>query len=518
MSGTTKQPTDLSDPLGSRSAEEPCWCGSGYEYATCHGNHEPASEPGAPLPPDDSEKIFISPTVAVARGAFARQPLGGAPITMPAGAPASVPVRYTTWDAELASTTPHGGSALSIVEVGRLRVEVLRTLASRPDTDDVVPDDVIRGVYELTAQTLSTVAELAGQQPRRTMLWNAELDIAPFMGRTLLLADHVLFPDTVFGAVLRGARSADVRKAASAQLQHAALVAAGVAVPVPEGVAMAARGQEVLQLTDRDLARPALVPWVREQLIIEGPTAREVLFFRAKDDYAKEPDGFVLHGRIDNASLDDTGGFRTRMLHPYEPDYDYQPWIRQEIDKYISKLVQRTNERVVTADVFGCEFVSASLFEARMLRRRHPQDTRHPSQAAMWANIPLLPSLSGPDLAKVLRHEGAVEDLRRQVRASLVTARSDTQSVDAITDLAHELEAASHRLAATAVRDRAWQGAVPAGLGGASLLVGAFTGGLPALTAGALGVLSGLAPYLGARLAAHRDAAYLFVAARRAHR
>jgi hypothetical protein len=203
------------------------------------------------------------------------------------------------------------------------------------------------------------------------------------------------------------------------------------------------------------------------------------------------------------------------MLHPYEAGYDYGPWIRQETDKEISELVQRTNERVVTADVFGCEYVSASLFEARLLRRRQSQRPGRASQAAMWANVPELPTLASPDLAKVLRYEGAVEDLRRQVRASLVTARTDAQDVDALTDLAHQLEAASHTLEQTAARDRAWQAAVPAGLGGARVLVGAFTGGLGALAAGALGVLAGVAPYLSARMTTHREAAYLFVAARR---
>lgn len=433
---------------------------------------------------------------------------------MPTGAPASMPVRYTTWDEKLAKARPKAG-AMRSDDLGRLRVEVLRTLATRPDTDDPVPDNVVRGVYELTAQTLATVAALVEQQPCRTMLWNAELDVATFMGRTLLLADHVLYPDAVFDALLRGRRSADLRRAAANQLKHAALIASGVALPVPQGVAMAARGHAVLDMTEKDLERPALVPWVRDQLIVEGPTAREVLFFRAKDDYSKEPDDFVLHGRIDRSSLNaETGHFRTRMLHPYEADYDYQPWIRQETDKHVSKMIQRTNERVVTADVFGCEYVSASLFEARMMRRREPQGKSPTSQAAMWANIPLLPSLSGPDLAKVLRYEGAVEDLRVQVRASLATARTDTQNVDAITDLAHQLEAASNKLAATAGRDRAWQAAVPAGLGGASLLIGAFTGGLAGLATSAVGLLAGVAPYLGTRLTTHREAAYLFVAAR----
>lgn len=62
---------------------------------------------------------------------------------MPTGAPASIPVRYTTWDEKLAKARSKAG-AMRSDDLGRLRVEVLRTLATRPDTDDPVPDNVVR--------------------------------------------------------------------------------------------------------------------------------------------------------------------------------------------------------------------------------------------------------------------------------------------------------------------------------------------------------------------------------------
>lgn len=211
----------------------------------------------------------------------------------------------------------------------------------------------------------------------------------------------------------------------------------------------------------------------------------------------------------------ENGTFQTNLLQPYDPAHDYRPWIKQVTDSAISYYVQRTHKRVVTADVFGSEYVAASMFEARLLHRRTSGGRFLSAQAAMWADVPQLPDLSSPDLVKLLQNEDAVEDLREQVRSSLVTARTPGERVDAITSLAHDLEAASHRLERTMGSDRAWQGILPTGLGTASLVIGAFSGGLPAIAAGTAGLLAGVAPYLGARINSRREAAYLFVAARR---
>jgi hypothetical protein len=506
---------DAFDLLGTYGRNEPCWCGSMRKYKQCHGNDRPPSAPGAPLPPDPEGSLYLSPSTAVAIEALNSFLPGGTPITIPSEEPAPSAVTFSNWEEDLTAAGADDG-ALSPANLGALRVEVLRKLASLAETDDSLSDNVIAGVYELTAATVRTVADLAGRQPRLTILWNEELDPDHFLGRTLLLADHVLCPDGVFDELLRQGPQRNLRYAAQRQLQDVELLGAGVVIPVPPGVAMAASSRAVLDSTANDLKNAELVSWVRQQLIVEGPTAREALFVRAQDDLNPDPTDFWLRGRIDRDSLDgDTGAFSTRMLSKYDPNDDYGPWIRQVENSAVSKFVQRTNERLIAADVFGSEYVSASLFEARLLRRRSQSDRLGPSQAALWADIPELPMLSGRDLVKVLKHEEAVEDLRLQVRAALVTARTDAENVDAITDLANELEAASHKLRRTAKTDRAWQGALPAGLGTASMFIGSITGGLTGLGVGALGVLGALAPQLGTRLTTRRDAAYLFVAARR---
>lgn len=205
------------------------------------------------------------------------------------------------------------------------------------------------------------------------------------------------------------------------------------------------------------------------------------------------------------------------MLLAYEPGHDYSGWMSQVSDSATSFYVQRTNQRIVTADVFAAEYVSASMFEARLLQRRGPRP-RRPAQSAIWADVPALTSLESPDLVKVLRHEDAIADLRDRVRVALATARSLGDEVDAMTDLAHDLESASHKLEKKMSADRFWQGISPAGFGAAGLVIGGFSGGIPGLLAGAVGAAAGLTPFLGSRRNDRREAAYLFLAARRASR
>lgn len=461
----------------------------------------------------------MSPSISVAYGAFKGAMPGGTPITLPPHGPRAKPVIYTDWERDLAESITPSEGVLGVSELGKLRVEVLRSVAGQDASEEQPSDALIVGIYQLTAETIRTVADLAHQMPRRAVLWNQELDVAQFLGRTLLLADHVLYPDQLFGALVRGASVNRLREAAERQLVNKTLLSSGIVIPVPPGVAMAAQGRAVHDVTERDLAQQGLVDWVRQQLIIEGPTAREALFVRAIDDLAHEAPNFWLHGRIDRRSLNnDTGSFRTALLQPYDPDFDYAPWVAQVTDSAVSALVQRTNERVVAADMFGAEYVSASLFEARLLRMRGNRSRVGSAQAALWASIPELTHLDAPDLAKLLKNESAVEDLRNQVRAALATARTDRDSIDAVTELAHQLEAASKRMQRTASSDRAWQAVIPGGLSFASLVVGAFTGGIGGFVGGGLGALAALGPYLGSRLSRRHDAAYLFVTARRAHR
>lgn len=505
------------DPLSPLGRNEDCWCGSGRKYKRCHGNHRPASQPGAPVPEDPDDGTYISPGSVLAHDAMSI-PDGGAPLTMPTGEPTAKPITYTSWDQELVAVAKTSDPPLRLRDLGRLRVEVMRHIAAHPADESEPADEIKQGLFHLAAESLRTVNALAATDPKPSILWNEELDPAAFIGRTLLLADHVAMPDGVFEALLRRGTNRSLSRAAVKQLAIAELIEAGLVIPVPVGVAMAVNGAGAAALTALDLKGPSLVSWVRDQLIMEGPTAREALFVRVADDLSTVAEKFWLHGHIDAESLTADGRFTTKMLQHYDPGYDYGPWIKQVSDDAVSYYVQRTNERLVTADVFGAEFVSASMFEARLLARNKRGRDSGPAHAAVWADVPQLPDLAGRDLVKVIQNEDAVEDLRRQVRASLVTARTPGERTDALTALAHELEGASRRLERTARSDRAWQAAVPAGLGVASLVLGAISGGLLPVAAGALGVAGGIAPYLGARINARREAAYLFVTARRSRR
>lgn len=506
------------DLLAPYRRNDPCWCGSSRKYKFCHGVQRPPSQPGAALPPDREGSMYLSPSTALASDALLTMMPGGTPVTLPDG-PAPKAITYTNWEADLESALTPAEGAIAVEDVGNLRVEVLRRVAGMRPTDEPPSGDVTQAVYELAAETVRTVAHLASQRPRPAMLWNQELDVAQFLGRTLLLADHVLYPDRVFDRLRRTPTMRHLVEDAETELQHAHLIAAGLAIPVPPGVAIAAQGRTAQELTAQDLQREELVSWVSSQLIVEGPTAREALFVRAADDLAYESPHLWLHGHIDRESLDaESGQFKTLMLQPFDPQYDYDPWIAQVKDSAVSALVQRTHERVVAADVFGSEYVSASLFEARLLRMRQRATSMEPAQAAVWADIPELPMLSGAELTKLLRNEDAVEDLRRQVRASLETARSNEDKIDAITELAHQLESTSHHLQKASTSDRAWKAVVPGGLTLATMVVGGITGGLPGLGVGAMGALTTLAPFLGDRLNSRRQAAYVFVGARRSRR
>jgi hypothetical protein len=507
------------DPLASLGPNEHCWCGSGAKYKRCHGNHRPASQPGAPLPSDPQGSTFLSPTVTLADDAIT---IGdsGAPIQITSSSePTARAVEYTNWDQRLVEVAATGQGALSPSDLGRLRVEVMNRIASLPDDDSEPPDNIKHGAFSLAAESIRTVSALAQATPKPALLWNEELNPATFLGRTLLLADHVAMPDQVFQSLLRRGDSGSLRRAAESELTMSKLLSAGLVIPVPIGVAMASSGKASVELTNRDLKDTALVSWVRDQLILEGPTAREALFVRAKDDLAKHADNFWLYSHIDRDSLSESDRrFTTRMLLPYDPSHDYGPWIKQVSDSAISLYVQRTAERLITADVFGSEYVSASMFEARLLNRRRLGGDNRAAQAAMWADVPQLPILSAPGLVKVIQNEEAVEDLRRLVRASLVTARTPGEQTDALTELAHELEASSHRLEKSSTSNRWWQVAAPGGLGMASLVIGSFSGGLLPIAGGALGLLAGVAPYLSARANTRREAAHLFVMARRSAR
>lgn len=514
---TTRAPRSISvmDPLAPFSRNEPCWCGSAKKYKKCHGVHHPPSQPGEPLPPDREDgSFFVSPTVTFAKDALSF-PDEGIDLHIPTGRPEARPIQVDLLAERVAAA---GSPALSpkapsAEALGNLRVVLLREMRqSLRRGRQALPIDLRDGVAEVASATLATVGSLASIDPRPVVLWNDELDPGQFIGRTLMLADHVLVPDPVFDAASRGASPAELLEAVEALLIYGPLIETGHIIPVPPTVALAFAGGSAVDLTKIDVANRDLVDWVRSQLIIEGPTAREMLFFRAVDD--TDPAGYprILGHNVRSDASSRT--FTTRMFGNYDAGYDYGPWIEQTTNDAIAYFIQRLNERAVTGDAFGATYVTASPFEARILKRkRHQFD--EPAEAAVWSQVPYLPDANPNTLAKALRNDSAVEDFRAQARAALVTARSLDQRADALTAKVAELEVASRALEKTLHSDKAWQGLIPGACVTGSIALGGL-GTVPAAVAGTIGILGALSPYLGARAAQKRSAAYLFVGLRRA--
>lgn len=311
------------DPLGKRGRNDRCWCGSDEKYKNCHGDHRPASTPGAKLPPDPPKGIFISPTTLLAPDALLGG-VDGVPLRMPSARPAPLPTMYTNWEDELAKYLQCNEVPLSPETLGELRVEVLRAIIKQRPGDSDPPGRTISSILQLAAETLRTVASLNRRTPRPSIFWNEELGLNQFLGRTLLLADHVAYPDGVFNSLLRNASAADLQREAIRQLEHHELLKSGVALPIPNGVAMAINAESVQNLTRKDLADERLIEWVRSQMIIEGPTAREVLLVRAADDLDMSPEKMWFYSHIEKDSLTQEGRFTTRSLRPYDPPQSLQ--------------------------------------------------------------------------------------------------------------------------------------------------------------------------------------------------
>jgi hypothetical protein len=404
---------------------------------------------------------------------------------------------------------------LSPKELARIRINMLRELERLPATDDALSDDKIEGILKYALLAYQSAGELSRKRPKPTLLWNEELNPALFLARTLLLADHVFVPDRLLADAVLRPTNQTIRDLAKNELQDESLIRAGRVISVPNGVAMGLGHDAVTALTKQDLQDPRLIKFTYDQLVFEGPTAREALIVNAKDDLHYAPQ-FWLHGRIDPETVNrDDRSFGTRMLQPYDPAYDYRPWIDQVTRDAVTYFIQRSAERLTTADLLGAEYVAASPFEARLLSTRSAGDViTGPASAGIWANVPGLANLKSRDLARMLDNDEAVEDLRGRVRVAVATSTTLSDQSTAIAQLAAEIEQASTTLERKIRTERAYSGILPTISGGAGLMIGA-AGGVLGLASAGLGILTGFLPYLGSRRNNRREASYLFVMARR---
>ncbi|WP_181549298.1 SEC-C domain-containing protein [Micromonospora noduli] len=496
------------DPLKDFRRNDPCWCGALRKYKTCHGWQRPPSAPGQPIVhPDDEDRVWLSPITSMARDAL-RQPSAGVPLVLPLGRPESRPVDIDAavqvlLDAPRFTTQP-------LPVLGKHRFEVFDHTAHDRDA-------LADGVADIAVAVSQALAELSLQPDRRpTILWNDEVDADRFVGQTLLFADHVCVPDRVFAALIADLDDDAVRDAIAEQRRLRPLIEAGIVVPVPEALGIAARAGAVDEMTQRDLRRRDLTDWVRSQLIVEGPTAREAMFISAIDDFDSQQMWLLSRRAVLNEQSDGRVAFTAGLLGAYDPAHDYEPWKQQNLDKAVGEYLRHANERLIAGRVFAADYLTTSPFRARLLARKGALPDQ-PIHSAIWADIPILPGADPATLARAAAEEEAVEDLRQKVRNALRGARDLGTGADALTGLGDELAYASRKLQHAVRTERRWKVIAP-GLAGLGAIALGAAGGTAAIVGGVLSAVGGLLPNLADRAARRREAAYLFYLANRTPR
>lgn len=496
------------DPLASFGRNDQCWCGEPSKYKACHGRHYPPSTPGQPIGhPDDEDLIWLSPTTSMARDAL-RQSSAGVPFVVPIGRPQARPIYVDPAVQALLGAPRLTTQPLPVL--GKHRFEVFDH--TQHDRDALT--EGAAGIAVAVAQALTALSLQPDHRP--TILWNDEVDADRLLGQTLLFADHVCVPDRVFAALIDGRDDEADHDAIAEQRRLRPLIEAGVIVPVPEALGIAAQVDAANAITQRDLQRRDLTDWIRRQLIVEGPTAREAMFIAAIDDLGERQMWFYARHATFDEDPDGSSSVAIRFPGIYDPAHDYEPWKQQNLDKAVGWYVQRANERLITGEVFTADYLTTSPFQARLLARKGALPDQ-PIHAAVWADIPILPRADPATLARAAAEEEAVEDLRQKVRNALRGARDLGTGADALTALGEDLAHASRQLQRTIRDARRWKVIAPAIAGLGAIALGA-AGGLAAIAAGTLGAASGLVPYFADRADRRRNAAYLFYAADRTRR
>jgi hypothetical protein len=513
------------DPLAPFSDDEQCWCGTGERYGACHG-YVMTSTPGAPVPSDDEEGIWIAPQTRLSWDAVrSMADAAEVPISIPSPEPAppAQPAPRVHPVVVKVTDVPARQPTVPLPEIGSLRFEMLAALglaeherlAARTATLTVEDfDELAYGVLDIAKASVDRLLEHAGTPSAPVVLW-AEHDTATeVIGRTLLWADHYLVPDTLADELLRSrARPPDVERSARQLLALRPLIELGVVVPVPEDFATLLTARATHEATEADLQRPDLVSWVDQQLLVEGPTAREALIIGARDDVSRGGDSIYFHAHVEPDSLDaGTRTFQTRLLSPYQPDFDYGAWIAQTRRQTVAKLVQDVNRSVAVAETFGGHAVTRAPFRARLLRQKDVEP--HPASAMVWADVPWLPAASPRLLAQVASEDSAVEALRARTRRAFDRAHGGDLA-SAADSLAGELDEAARQLEQDMRTTRSWSLLRPAPFMALSIGLGATTGPVGALGALA-GAIGSALPAVGQMREQRRRPAYALVMAKRA--
>lgn len=246
--------------------------------------------------------------------------------------------------------------------------------------------------------------------------------------------------------------------------------------------------------TEEDLRRPELVLWLDQQLVVEGPTAREALLVWPVDD--PETLMFFLHSHVNPSSVDEpTRTVWTRLLSPYDPSFDYTPWIQQCRRQTIARLLQEINSDLVGAETMGADLATLSPLRARVLEQiGHPTE---PVAELVWAEIPQLSFASASALARIAADDVVVQALRHRVRQTFAAMRraDPVERRAQASDLRADLQYEAGRLSRRVSLERTWEALI----GSVAALVDVAIGAtLDPLAASATGLAS-LAVLGGAR-------------------
>jgi hypothetical protein len=407
-------------------------------------------------------------------------------------------------------------------EIGRLRFEMLDGLGlGDPDslsarvagisTADL--ESLAYGVLDLAKASVDRLLEDSSSATPSVVLWAEHDAVAEVLGRTLLWADHYLVRDPLADALLTSRlRSHDIEQGIRKLLDVRSLTELGVVVPVPSDLATTVSATPTHDATEADLRHVDLVSWVDQQLMVEGPTAREALIISARDDLPLGGDRLYFHAHIGPESLDEESHtLHTRLLGDYRPGFDYGPWIAQSRQQVVADLIQATNRSISVAETFGGHAVTRAPFRARLLQQKNVE--QDPTSALVWAEVPWLPEASPHQLAQIAAEDDAVEALRARARRAFGRAGGGDLATVA-ESLAGELEEAARQLEGEMRNTRSWALLRPAPLLALSVGLGVTIGPVGAISALA-GAVAATLPAVGGIRQQRKHPAYALVMAKR---
>jgi len=459
----------------------------------------------------------VAPLTSISKDVLVRGFQDPPPITMPSPEPEQRPFRVPQIVTVLANQPSR--STVPLDELGRQRYAILDSLGLgdratvKARLDQLSEDDleVLRyGFLDLAKCTLDRLIEQAGSSEPPTVIWAGAAAPLQLLGATLMWGDHYLINDRLTDDLVVEQSPIGLAEGIDDLLEVRPLAELGMIVPVLRDAATLFAAQRAYDQTEHDLLRVDVVEWVMDQLVMEGPTGATALLFTLLDDDQGIVE-FFLHARTVGLDHEKQMSLH-RILGPYDPGFEYGPWIAQCRRQATATVIQEVNLELMMADAFGASWVTLSPFRAKLLERR--SEGQADAQALAWADVPHLERASALSLARVAADDVAVTALRERTRQAFAAMRHATpqERREQAADLAAELRYAAERLRRDMDRERRWKLAVPAGLSLAAIGIGAATGGL--LTGGVVGALvaaAGLSPLRGERLARNEDPAFALV-------